>query len=146
MGSPCRSLDRARWASVALLAASCTVDAGATSADACKPSPAFFVSDVWPRYLVPNLCGISQCHAFDGGQGVLRFREVGAPPTGTLADWPLEWRENYLSSIQFLRCDDPAESRLLTMPEGIGNLHPPGPVVDDRATAKSVIESWLVAP
>jgi hypothetical protein len=58
----------------------------------------------------------------------------------------MSWRENYLSAIQYLDCDDALASRLLTMPEGAGNLHPPGPVVQDRAAAATVIEQWIAAP
>jgi hypothetical protein len=153
MESPWRSTEAprpARWVCVALLAASCTVEAGSTSAVPCAPSPSYFVSDVWPRYLVPELCGTASCHSFEDGQGVMRFHGVAADAApaanAALTDWPLSWRENYLSAIQYLRCDAPAQSRILSMPEGIGNLHPPGPVVRDRATARSVIEQWVASP
>jgi hypothetical protein len=130
--------------------ASCTLDAGTTSTVACAPSPSFYVSDVWPRYLVPNLCGNTSCHRFDDGHGVMRFHAVdgdAVPAASTvLSGWPSSWRENYLAAIQYLSCDAPLQSRLITMPEGIGNLHPPGPVVRDRVTARSVIEQWVTAP
>ena len=125
--------------------AACTVNAGAPpDAGACAASPDFFVSDVSPRYLDANLCGSSGCHDFNDGHGYLRLRPLeAAPAAGTpLAAWPLGWRENYLSALQLIRCDDPLASRILTVPEGQSNLHPPGPVVLDRATAATVIETW----
>lgn len=138
-----------RLAMLALMAcAACTVDAGAVpDAGACAASPDVFVSDVWPRYLEANRCNTRGCHDFDDGHGYLRLRTPeAAPAAGTpLAAWPLGWRENYLSALQLVRCDQPLASRLLTVPEGQSNLHPPGPVVLDRATAASVIEDW-VAP
>lgn len=126
----------------------CTVEAGAVpDAAACAASPDRFVSDVWPRYLAANRCNTSGCHDFDDGHGYLRLRVPGtAPAAGTpLAAWPLEWRENYLSALQLVDCAAPLQSRLLLVPEGQSNLHPPGPVVLDRATAAQVITTW-VAP
>jgi hypothetical protein len=138
-----------RLAMVALMAcAACTVNAGAPpDAAACAASRDYFVSDVWPRYLVANRCDTSGCHDFSDGHGYLRLRKPeAAPAAGTALDaWPLGWRENYLSALQLVRCDAPLDSRLLTVPEGQSNLHPPGPVVLDRATAATVIETW-VAP
>src|SRR4051812_31599830 len=131
------------------LAGGCTIDVGAQpDAAACAVSPDYFVSDVHPRYLVPNQCGISGCHSFDDGHGVLRLRPPEEPPAPgqPLDAWPTAWRQNYLSAIHLLRCDAPLESRLLVVPEGQGNLHPPGPVVLDRATAADVIQTWVSRP
>ncbi len=134
-------------AALASLAADgCQVDAGAPpDAAACEASPDFFVSDVWPRYLVANRCNQAGCHDFTDGHGTLRLRvpEAGPAPGTPLAGWPLGWRENYLSAIQLLDCADPLASRLLTFPEGLNNLHPPGPVVLDRATAASIFTAWI---
>ncbi|MGZ3429325.1 MAG: hypothetical protein ACXVCV_21890 [Polyangia bacterium] len=139
-----------RWLALAALAgcAACTVDVGAVpDAGPCAGKPDFFVSDVWPRYLVPNQCVSRGCHDFDNGHGYLRLHTPeAAPAPGTALDgWPIGWRENYLSTIQLVRCDQPLTSRLLTVPEGQSNLHPPGPVVLDRALAATLIQTW-VAP
>ena len=87
-------------------------------------------------------------HDFSDGHGSLRLRSVDAAPApGTpLAAGSTAWRESYLSTVQLVRCDAPLQSRLLTVPVGQGYLHPPGPIVLDRAGAASVIESWIVAP
>jgi hypothetical protein len=124
----------------------CTIDVGTLpDAGACIASPDFFVSDVYPRYLVANQCGNGSCHAFEGGHGVLRLRPPEMPPAPDQAidAWPMAWRENYLSAIHQLRCDAPLESRLLIVPEGRNDLHPPGPVVLDRATAAQLIQTWV---
>ena len=136
------------WMAAWLGCAACTVDNGSVpDAAACAARPDYFVSDVWPRYLVANRCNSAGCHDFDDGHGTLRLRvPEAAPAAGTPLDaWPLGWRENYLSALQLVRCDDPLASRLLTFPEGQGDLHPPGPVVLDRQTAATVIQAW-VAP
>lgn len=138
-----------RGAWLCLILAGCTIDTGAApGTPPCAPSQDFFVSDVQPRYLDFNQCGSSGCHSFDGGHGYLRLRapETAPAPGTPLDQWPLSWRENYLSTIQLLRCDAPDASRLLTVPEGVDNLHPPGPVVLDRAVARMVIETWVASP
>jgi hypothetical protein len=140
---------RAFFVAALLGGAGCTVAAGTTpDASACTAKPDFFVSDVWPRYFEANQCGSRTCHDFTDGHGYLRLRvpEPTPPAAGTpIAEWPLAWRENYLSAIQLLRCDDPLASRLLTVPEGEANLHPPGPIVRDRAGAALLMQTW-VAP
>jgi hypothetical protein len=137
-----------RWVLLIVgLCGGCTVDVGVTpDAGACTASPDYFVSDVYPRYLVVNQCGTARCHAFDGGHGLLRLRtpEMPSPAPGQTIDaWPMAWRENYLSAIHLLRCDAPLESRILIVPQGTNNLHPPGPVVLDRATAAQLIQTWV---
>ena len=80
-----------------------------------------------------------------------------APAAGTaLGSWPPGWHATYVSAIQLLRCDAPLESRLWTVPLGVGNLHPPGPVIGsarlsdgttlDRAAAEKIIETWIAQP
>ena len=138
-----------RAALLCLLAgAGCTVSVGATpDAAPCAPSTRFFVSDFWFGYIDPNQCATSSCHASDTGHGYLRF----APPGGFLdaatpfAGWPQAWRDNYYQSIQLVRCDAPTESRLLTVPEGRANPHPPGVSVMSPATAEQLFRDWVSA-
>jgi hypothetical protein len=125
------------------------VDLGTTpNTVACTPSPDFYVSTVFPRYLQTNQCVSGGCHSFDGGHGTLRLQppEIAPAPGTPLDAWPMSWRQNYLSTIQLVRCDAPPESRLLTVPEGLGNLHPPGPVVLDRVAAFNIVTGWVAAP
>jgi hypothetical protein len=120
-----------------------TPDAGA-----CRGAPDFFVSDVYPRYLAATSCGLAtSCHDFSDGHGYFRLHtpEV-APPKGLTIDrWPVGWRENYLSAIQLLDCTHALSSRLLTVPEGLADPHPPGPVVRDRVTAAEVLQAWVAS-
>jgi hypothetical protein len=138
-----------RWlAAAALAGAACTVDLGtAPDAGPCAAKPDYFVSNIYPRYLVANQCTNRGCHDFTDGHGYLRLHAPEAAPTPGLAigEWPIGWRENYLSTIQLLRCDAPTQSRLLTVPTGVSNLHPPGPVVLDRVAAAAMLQTW-VAP
>jgi hypothetical protein len=128
--------------------AGCTISvSGVPDAAPCLANADFFVSDVYPRYLVQNQCITRGCHDFDDGHGYLRFQVPEAAPAPGLAldAWPNHWRNNYLSAIQLLRCEAPLESRLLTVPEGQLDLHPPGPVVRDRPLAEALITSWVGA-
>lgn len=134
--------------SIGVAAVGCQIDLPPAPAAACAPSTDFFAADVYPRYFAVYRCGESQCHSFDRGHGTLRLRPPEATPAlGTpLSMWPLAWRENYLSAVQLVRCDAPAASRLLTVPEGLGDLHPPGPVVRDRPGAAALIGAWVARP
>jgi hypothetical protein len=138
---------RAGLLALVFCSAGCQINLGATAdAGTCTPAPDYFVSDVWPGYLQSNQCTNRGCHDFSDGHGYLRLRppEPDPPSPGApLTAWPTAWRQNYLSTIQVVRCDEPLASRLLTVPEGIGNLHPPGPVVIDRAIAAQLIETWV---
>jgi hypothetical protein len=134
--------------SLALLLAGCTVALPATpDAGPCQAAPDYFASDVWPRYLAATSCGLAgSCHDFSDGHGYFRLRvpEPVPPFPGLPIDaWPIGWRENYLAAIQLLDCTQPLASRLLTVPEGLADPHPPGPVVRDRATAATVLQTWV---
>ena len=133
-----------RFAPLALVAIACQVDPGALpDAAPCRPSPDYFVSDVYPRYLQDGRCASDRgCHQTNG---TLRLAppEAAPAPSTPLDQWPTNWRNNYESTVPLVRCDNPLQSHLLTIPEGVGNLHPPGPVVTDRVAAADLIQSWV---
>jgi hypothetical protein len=148
-GTTFRATMRAVRVLVCLLLAGCTVPLGNTpDAAPCAPSTRFFVSDVWPSYIEHNQCATSDCHAFSGGHGYLRYLPAGiAPdPLTTFSDWPSAWQANYHESVQLVRCDDPLQSRLLTVPEGKGDFHPQGDSVDAPAVAEQLFQDWINAP
>lgn len=132
------------------LAAGCTVPLGSTpDAAPCAPSPAFFASDVWLRYLDANQCATSSCHAFDGGHGYLRFRPPGDPPapSARLADWPAAWRDNYYAATQLVRCERPLESRLLAVPDGKADPHPAEDFsLVSAGDAEALFQEWVSLP
>jgi hypothetical protein len=135
---------------LALVSIGCTVSAGTTpDAGSCSPSPQFFVSDVWPKYLAANFCGTAgSCHDFNDGHGYFRLRPPGAAPKMNvpLAQWPTSWRENYHAAVQLFDCAQPLDSLLLEIPGGRDDLHPVGPVVLDRTAAATVLQAWTTAP
>ena len=136
--------------SLGLAVAACGIDTGVPpDAGACAPSTRYFVTDVAPRYLQANHCGdIPGCHGLSDGHGYLRLASFASPPdvTGSglpLAEWPATWRNNYLQSIQLVRCDDATKSRLVTVPEGAADPHPPGDYVADHGEAESILDLWV---
>jgi hypothetical protein len=132
-------------------AAGCTVDLGAVpDAAPCHPSTSYFVDPLWPQYIDANQCATSACHAFADGHGYFRLRAPGTAPLATapIDQWPDAWRDNYLASIQLFDCAAPLQSRLLTVPEGKADPHPPGVSVPPSAQplAESLIQGWATAP
>ncbi len=134
-------------AALALACGACAIDPGPQpDGGACDPDPDYFVSDVYPRYLVAGRCSADRgCHGGGDAHGTLRIRPPeAAPAPGTpLAAWPPNWRDNYFDAAALVRCDQPGQSHLLLVPEGLADLHPPGPVVGDRAAAATLIETWV---
>jgi hypothetical protein len=127
----------------------CSVPLGtAPDAAPCMPSTEFFVSDFWLGYVDANQCATSDCHAFEGGHGYLRYRAPGnmPDPKAAISDWPAAWRDNYYESIQLVRCDDALKSRLLTVPLGTSDPHPPGVSVTSEAVADDLFQRWIAAP
>jgi hypothetical protein len=130
---------------LAALLAGCQVDLGtAPDAARCAPSPDFFVDPLWLQFFDANGCAMSDCHAASDGHGYLRFQPPGAMPApGTaFADWPPSWRANYQAAIPLVRCDDFRKSRLLTVPEGAADPHPPGDKVGNHAAAEALFGDW----
>jgi len=114
----------------------------------CHPSPRFFATDIYPRYLDFNGCGRNACHAAAVGGGYFRLNYVlDAPVTQPNVDlWPEGWRENYYSAVQLVRCDDPLQSRLLTKPAGLSDPHPGGNTVSNLAEAQDLFRRWIPTP
>lgn len=134
----------------ALLLAGCRVDLGAPpppDAGPCRPSPDYFVGNVQILYLDANQCASGRCHGFADGEGYFRLRPFGpAPAPGSpVASWPEAWRDNYFASVALVGCDEPLKSRLLTVPEGAADPHPPGDSVQDHPTAEAIFQSWVGA-
>jgi len=133
---------------MAIFLSGCTVPVGSVpDAAPCAPSPKFFASDVWSGYVEPNQCATPGCHGFSDGHGYLRYRPPGGAidPTLALADWPEAWRDNYYQSIQLVNCAQPLASRLLSVPEGKADPHPPGPSVAIPQQAEQLFQDWVTA-
>jgi hypothetical protein len=132
-----------------LLLAGCQVSlTGTTDAAPCSPSTRYFASDLWLRYIDANQCATPACHSSTMGHGYLRFDPPGNAPVATtpLSSWPPAWQNNYVQAVQLVRCDQPQKSRLLTVPEGKADPHPPGDSVSEHALADQMFLDWISAP
>lgn len=113
----------------------------------CNAPPAFFVTDVWPKFFVKYGCGMSNCHDAATGHGFFRLQDltgVTAPdPASPVSTWPTQWQQNYNEVTANLSCASPETSPVLAVPAGQGEPHPGGTVVTDVPGADSLFQMWL---
>jgi hypothetical protein len=148
------------WSAAALvactaLAVACdTVDLGPVPADvnACRPSQAFFVSDIWPMFLTMDYggkhCSDSNCH---GAASTNSLRLINPPLTGGDgmggAAVPLtgDWAANYRSVAEQMNCSNVAASKLLTLPSG-QRTHGGGALISPTGPEAMLIKMWVSQP
>jgi hypothetical protein len=140
-------------AAAGVVLASCgTVDPGpdVQPPAGCNAPPAFFVTDVWPKFFEAYGCGMSDCHDSVSGHGYFRTRSVAgvaAPdPASPTSTWPDPWRTNLLAVQANLSCSSPTSSPVLLIASGRGQPHPGGNVVTDLAAADQLFTTWLMGP
>ena len=127
----------------------CTIDPGpdVQAPAGCNAPPAFFVTDVWPKYFQAYGCGKSDCHDSATGHGFFRLQDVSgvaAPdPMAPVSTWPPQWQANFMAVEQNLSCSSPTGSDVLAIPSGRATPHPPGDVVTDHAGADALFTMWL---
>ncbi len=113
----------------------------------CDAPPAFFVTDVWPKFFVQYQCGRSDCHDAATGHGFFRLQPVAAvaapDPSAPLSTWPDAWQANFRAVQQNLSCSNPTSSEVLAVPTGRGEPHPAGTVVTDIPGADALFTMWL---
>lgn len=113
----------------------------------CNAPPAFFVTDVWPKYFAQYQCGQSDCHDANTGHGFFRLQPVdGVAPPDPMAPtsaWPDAWQRNFRAVQQNLSCANPTGSAVLAVPSGRGQPHPPGTTVTDIPAADALFTMWL---
>ena len=133
----------------ALLASCGTVDPGpdVQPPAGCNAPPAFFVTDIWPKYFATYSCGQSDCHDQNTGHGFFRLQDVSsvmAPdPASPTSTWPTQWQFNFMSVQSNVSCNDPLNSLVLIVPSGLGTPHPAGDVVTDQPAADALFSTWL---
>jgi hypothetical protein len=136
-------------AAACALLSSCTVDPGPDlqAPAGCNAPPAFFVTDVWPKYFVPYKCGDANCHDANTGSGYFRLRSLAGvttpDPNAPVSNWPDAWSANFMAVEQLVQCSDPTGSAVLAIPSGRSTPHPPGAVVTDIPGADKLFSTWL---
>jgi hypothetical protein len=127
----------------------CTIDPGPDVGPpaGCNAPPAFFVTDMWPKYFAQYMCGQSDCHDSATGHGFFRLQDVSAvaapDPASPVSTWPAAWQANFQTVQQNLSCSSPLESTVLAVPSGRAEPHPPGDIVTDHAGADALFTMWL---
>lgn len=127
----------------------CTIDPGPDVGPpaGCNAPPAFFVTDVWPKYFQKYSCGQSDCHDAATGHGFFRLQDVSAiaapDPNSPVSTWPPQWQANFQAVQQNLTCSSPTGSAVVAVPSGRGTPHPPGDIVTDHAGADALFTMWL---
>jgi hypothetical protein len=130
-----------------LLAASCdTVDLGPTppEVNACRPSPAFFVSQVWPNFLNKDYggkrCSDSGCHNSSSGRQL-----VLTPPTspGTVP-LPADWAMIYRSVSEQMSCTNVSSSPLLVRTDG-RQTHGGNKLIEPDGPEATLVKMWVTA-
>jgi hypothetical protein len=128
-----------------------TVDLGTPPADvnACEPGQQWFIDQVWPNFLGATYNnGVNDVHCYDsnchgpspkGQLSLIVPVEPGAIP------FPADWANNYLSASKLMNCSDPADSRLLILPEG-GQVHGGGTLIMANGPEAMVVEQWVTMP
>src|SRR2546428_7482558 len=94
----------------------------------CNAPPAFFVTDIWPKYFQQYMCGQSDCHDAATGHGFFRLQPVGGvavpDPNSPVSTWQPEWQANFRAVQQKLTCSSPSGSAGVADPTG-GRPAPP---------------------
>ena len=123
-----------------------TVAIGPPLADvnACRPSPAFFIDQVWPNFLAKDYggkrCSDARCH--DVGSGRLL---VLAPPTSQPAiPLPPDWAAVYKSASEQTECTHVRSSALLARPAGL-QTHGGGKLIDVDGPEAVILQMWVAA-
>jgi hypothetical protein len=131
-----------------LVVASCgTVDLGAPPADvnACRPSRAYFLSDVWPSFIDKDYsgkkCGDSRCHDPTSGRQFV----VTPPKSAPGLPLPADWEANYISASMQMQCSDVKGSPLYTRAAGL-QTHGPGKLIEPAGAEALVLQMWVTAP
>ena len=136
---------------IAFGASACSaVDLGDPPADvnACRPSQAFFVEQIWPNFLArpygARTCGEASCHASSGR--VLHIVPPTSAPSPTL---PLtsgsDWEVLYRSAADQVNCSDIAASELYTKPCNL-HAHGGGKLFEPNGAELDLMTAWVAGP
>jgi len=132
---------------LSLLGAACnTVDVGPPLADvnACRPSQAFFIEQVWPNFLAKDYggkrCSDRGCH--DAGSG--RQLVLTPPQSAATVPLPADWAQVYRSTTEQLLCTNVESSPLLTRPDG-RQTHGGQKLIEPNGPEATRVKMWINA-
>jgi hypothetical protein len=132
-----------------------TVDLGKPPADinACRPSQAFFTTEIWPNFLNKDYggkhCWDSTCHGALAPNALDLIKVPDYDPTdpNMLPPLPLtgDWANNYMTVTEEMSCSNVAASKLLEYPAGIRN-HGGGKLIEPDGPEATLIKMWISQP
>jgi len=132
---------------IVVLSAACnTVDVGPPLADvnACRPSPSFFVEQIWPNFLSKEFngkkCSDRSCH--DAGSG--RQLVLTPPQSAGTVPLPPDWALIYRSTTEQLLCTNVDSSPLLTRPDG-RQTHGGSKLIEPNGPEATLVKMWVNA-
>ncbi len=126
------------------LAACGTVDLGPTPADvnACRPSQAFFASQIWPNFLAKDYggkrCADARCH----DSGSARLLVLTVPTSAPSIPLPPDWAAVYRSVTEQLLCTNVDASPLLARPDG-RQTHGGGKLIEQTGVEAMLVKMWI---
>ena len=130
------------------IGAGCTsVDLGDPPADvnACRPSQAFFVDQIWPNVLDKDYsgrkCADSGCHGQSAGRPLTL---LDPEPTAT-TPLTMNWAANYRSVTEQMQCTNVDSSPLFVLPTGM-KQHGGQKLFDSTSPEALLILMWVSAP
>ncbi|MEA2701016.1 MAG: hypothetical protein QOI66_5287 [Myxococcales bacterium] len=124
-----------------------TVDLGQPPAglNECRPGPAFFTTDVWPKVLGATFAGK---HCSDGGcHDAASPRQLVLPPPTSAPAVPLppDWQAVYTSASNQMQCANVGASELLTRPSGV-RQHGGGKLFEPDGAEAMILRQWVTQP
>jgi hypothetical protein len=132
---------------IVVLSAACnTVDVGPPLADvnACRPSPSFFVEQVWPNFLNKEFngkrCSDRSCHDASSGRQLV----LTPPQSQGTVPLPPDWALVYRSATEQLLCTNVESSPLLTRPDG-RQTHGGQKLIDPDGPEATLVKMWVNA-
>lgn len=131
-----------------------TVDLGTPPADvnACRPSEAYFVTEVWPNVLAKayggRKCADAKCHDPGSGRPLTLIAnpqpalDVTQPIPNPL---PEDWAKNYRSSAEQMNCANVGASALIELPTNT-RVHGGGQLFSPSSMEATTLNMWVAQP
>lgn len=135
----------------AVVASCSSVELGDPPADvnACRPSQALFVEQIWPNFLLKpygaKTCGDASCH----GPSSSRALRITAPTSTPAPTLPFaagtDWDVLYRSVADQVNCSDIAASELYTKPCDLHD-HQGGKLFEPNGPELALLTAWVAGP
>lgn len=127
-----------------------TVELGTPPADvnACRPSEAYFVTEIWPNVLAKSYggrkCADAKCH--DPGSGrpltLIANPQPAIDPAAIPTPLPEDWAKNYRSASEQMNCSNVSASALIELPTNT-RVHGGGQLFKPDSMEVTSLTRWV---